>query len=215
MKKLLSILLILCSIAITFTGCNEKPNTNTLPESSTTPPPATPEITPQELELEAALRLEKDGCWSGAAVLLDDLISRGYYSEYANKRDELYEKDFIANAVHIALEGSRFKQSLKDPSSLVIYSISITPRSPSCFDIVFEYGAKNSFGGMVRDTFSHSYSDNGVKPYYEGKKINCSHINLEDLAKMSYYEWDKKQGGDYKLYYYKFRYDVEGNIWGN
>ena len=52
------------------------------------------------------------------------------------------------------------KKALKDPNSLVIYSIHLeedkTETNKLC--ITLDYGARNSFGGMVRDSFSQTYS---------------------------------------------------------
>ncbi len=207
MKKILSLSLIICCILSTFVGCkNIKNNKN------------------NKLELEAALRLEKEGAWFGAYALLDDLIERGYYLEYAEKRDELYDKYFIVNAVHTAFSFRKLKQDLKDPSSLVIYNISITANKKESgsqpydfdyyFEIVYDYGASNSFGGMVRSTVTSLYTDEKVQEYFEGKKIDYSLINLKDLAEMDdLYEWKiAKMEGDYELYSYK-KWEVDGNIW--
>ena len=104
----------------------------------------------------------------------------------------------------------------------MIYNISVTTRLSEysgnpVFEVTYDYGATNSFGGMVRDTITGTYSGKEAAPYYEGKKIDYSHVNLNDLAKMDkYYDWEKsKMWGDYELYLYNRRNQVEGNIWSD
>lgn len=45
-----------------------------------------------------------------------------------------------------------FKMTLKDPNSLVIYEEKCTDEGYQCVEWEVDYGAKNSFGGMVRKT---------------------------------------------------------------
>ena len=51
------------------------------------------------------------------------------------------------------------KKQLKDPGSLTIYSMTIDHNTPQGkLTVIFDDGAKNSFGGMVRDKFSQTYT---------------------------------------------------------
>jgi len=184
---------------------------------TSTQPPSTSQKTNQEIELENALRLEQDGSWGGAYQLLNDLIERGYYPEYESKRDALKEKTLITEAVYNAFSYKNLKAQLKNPNSLVIYSISVKGDvydGTEHFDIIFDYGATNSFGGMVRDTLETSYSTWQAKPYI-GKTVDCSYIDLEDLAKLSSRELMDKLYGDFRLYHYNFADDEPGNIWND
>lgn len=47
-----------------------------------------------------------------------------------------------------------FQITLKDPNSLVIYEESYTDEGHRCVEWKVNYGAKNGFGGMVRETIS-------------------------------------------------------------
>lgn len=59
---------------------------------------------------------------------------------------------------------SKLKDSLKDPDSLKIYHVWKGYSSESDPTIVIDYGAKNSYGAMVRDDYCVGYS------YYNAKK---------------------------------------------
>ena len=47
-----------------------------------------------------------------------------------------------------------FKETLKDPESLVIHSEEVIKESDANATFVLNIGAKNSFGGMVRSTYT-------------------------------------------------------------
>lgn len=47
-----------------------------------------------------------------------------------------------------------FQKTLKDPSSLVIHSEEVITQDESSTTFVLDVGAKNSFGGMVRQTYT-------------------------------------------------------------
>jgi len=59
---------------------------------------------------------------------------------------------------------SKLKDSLKDPDSLKIYHVWKGYSSESDPTVVIDYGAKNSYGAMVRDDYCVGYS------YYNAKK---------------------------------------------
>lgn len=79
------------------------------------------------------------------------------------------KNDAEANSIlcqYISLAISELRGKLKDPSSLIIYDATITNSYDEnySFTIQFDYGAKNSFGGMVRNTFtSRKYSLSDVE----------------------------------------------------
>ena len=62
-----------------FSSCN----------SEKTNEPSEPEKAKEEIELERALQLAEEGAWGGAYLLLDDLMERGYYLDYKDKRDAI------------------------------------------------------------------------------------------------------------------------------
>ncbi len=209
MKKIISICLILCVLLglMGITSCSSQKNQE----------PSEPEKNKQEIEFERAMQLAEEGAWNGSYLLLDDLMERGYYTEYKSQRDAIYEDYLIADAIYQALSFQNLKDKLKNPDSLVIYNISIVARKNEnrdryLFEITYDYGASNSFGGIVRDTITSSFSTNEAKNYV-GKSIDYSHVNLKDIAKLSSKEWRNKMNSDFDKYHYNLRNDVEGNIW--
>ena len=65
------------------------------------------------------------------------------------------------------------KSQLKDPNSLVVYSMSLDHNSPKGkIVVIFDYGAKNSFGGMVRNKYTKTYvlSEYEKNDIYEASK---------------------------------------------
>lgn len=210
MKKITSILIVFCTLLgmFCFSSCN----------SAKTNEPSEPEKAKEEIELERALQLAEEGAWGGAYLLLDDLMERGYYLDYKDKRDAIYEDYLIAEAIYRALSFKNLKDQLKNPDSLVIYNVYITAEKSEygdyyIFAITYDYGASNSFGGMVRDTIDSSYTTKEAQKYV-GKTINYSHVDLTDIAKLSSDEWRDKLYGDFRLYHHNLRNDEEGNIWG-
>ena len=88
------------------------------------------------------------------------------------------KNDAEANSIlcqYISLAISELRGKLKDPSSLIIYDATITNSNDEnySFTIQFDYGAKNSFGGMVRNTFTsrkYSLSDADKEVVYQQSK---------------------------------------------
>lgn len=215
MKNLTTILLIICTLLtlFCFAGCDSNKGTS----GEETKVPSTPVKTKQEIELENAIRLADEGAWGGAYLLFNDLIERGYYLDYQDERDAMYEKHLIADVIYSASRS--LKQSLKNPYSFTIYDIDMDV-APSeygdyyVFKITYDYGATNSFGGMVRDTHSVGYSRYNEADKYAGKSINYGHVNLTDIAKLNSDDWEEKMYGDCELYNYNLR-EKEGNLWHN
>lgn len=55
-----------------------------------------------------------------------------------------------------------FKERLKDPESFTVYKESYTKLSEHEVEWTIDYGAKNSFGGMVRETAKFTTVGNSV-----------------------------------------------------
>lgn len=55
------------------------------------------------------------------------------------------------NNIDTAIE-NYFNENLKDPSSLVVYSKKVVENYSTSRWVRLDYGAKNSFGGMIRET---------------------------------------------------------------
>ena len=78
MKKIISVCLILCTLLglLGITSCSSQKSQE----------PTKPEKTKQEIELERAMQLAEEGAWNGSYLLLDDLMGRGYYTEYKKQK---------------------------------------------------------------------------------------------------------------------------------
>lgn len=212
MKKLAFLLVVAITLGCIFplSSCTKNDRTNI--ETSA------PTKTKQEIELEYALELEEKGAWTGAYCLFDDLVERGYYTEYAEKRDSLYHKYRITELVNTVINYAGLKLKLKDPNSLKIYSVYITSVASKydstqyVFEIKVDYGAANSFGGMVRDTYKKTLNHTLAKEYI-GRHVDVSFVPLNDIADMDYWEFDRKMEGDFKIYHSNFTKDIPNNIW--
>ena len=71
-----------------------------------------------------------------------------------------------------------FKEVLKDPSSFVVYKEDFKKDGSSIVEWTIEYGAKNSFGGMVRKTVEFKTVNNAI--YVEG---SCYRLESGDIVK--------------------------------
>ena len=209
-KKILGIIALLILTTLMIASCTSS-NTTTLETSE--PAKAT-----HEIELENALRLEEEGAWGGAYYLLEDLIEHGYYTEYTSKMESLEHKYRIADLVNFAINNKGLKLNLKNPNSLVIYSVTYTANVSSydssryIFEVKIDYGATNSFGGMVRDTYETKQDVKYAKNYI-GKHVDVSFLPLDDIAKMDFNEFNNKLIGDFKVYHSNFINDISNNIW--
>ena len=72
-------------------------------------------------------------------------------------REGRYTRDAIVCRMYCSAVRS-LKSMLKDPNSLTIYKISMKVASSDSYkiNITIDYGAANSFGGMVRDNYQYS-----------------------------------------------------------
>ena len=79
---------------------------------------------------------------------------------------DINEKFYLVNSYmcHCAEYAiKKLKERLKDPHSLVVYGMNVELRDSKygygpVFDITLDYGATNSFGGMVRDDYTVSFT---------------------------------------------------------
>ena len=215
-KKILGIIALLILTTLMIASCTSS-NTTTL-ETLETLETSEPAKATHEIELENALRLEEEGAWGGAYFLLEDLIEHGYYTEYTSKMESLEHKYRITDLVNSTINYAGLKLNLKNPNSLVIYSVTFTANVSSydpsryIFEIKIDYGATNSFGGMVRDTYETTKTVDYAKNYI-GKHVDVSFLPLGDIAKMEYWEFHYKLLGDFKVYHSNFINDISNNIW--
>ena len=89
----------------------------------------------------------------------------------AGWRDEKFDEKFLEDKKidaeafstqcwYLSRTIKELRSMLKDPDSLVIYEATFICEYDEnySFTVELDYGAKNSFGGMVRDNFSQQYS---------------------------------------------------------
>ena len=180
MKKTIAILLALCMCAA-LCACGSN-NENSTKETT--------ENIPTQAELETMYQQAKDytenARFDEAINLYRTVFKYGFSDpDYSSKTPEevleIKEGNYILQKISceyfgyaIWLFNNEIVSRLKDPGSLKIYSLTIKGdnSNPDCFYVVFDYGAANSFGGMVRDTFSAPYTlkDDEAKEIYEFNK---------------------------------------------
>lgn len=173
MKKAIATLLVLC-MCVGLCACG-----NTVTED--TPP------TPEELEamyLQAKAH-EDNARFDEAIILYRSLYAYGFADpDYSGKSPEevleIREHNFVLQTISCtyfqyakSLFNDEIVNRLKDPNSLQIHSLTLKGDSNyrGRFYVVFDYGAANSFGGMVRDTFSAPYT---LKDDEGARIIGCS-----------------------------------------
>lgn len=117
----------------------------------------------------------------------------GYGENYGIERAltaRKYEAIICSVALsHVPYVISNLKSMLKDPNSLAIYNIEVVAES-NCLTVELDYGAKNSFGGMVRDNYSQqcTFTDQEMEMLYEPVKfytIEGVDITTEAIYDMS------------------------------
>ncbi len=176
MKKLLAILLVFAMcIGLCACGGNEG-----------NPTPETSEHIPTQEELEEmyqqAKEYENNAKFDEAIKLYRTIFIHNFSApDYSDTTPEevleIKERNFILQTIAckyfeyaIWLFNDEIVKRLKDPDSLKIYGLTIEEDEANSdrFYVVFDYGAANSFGGMVRDSFEAPYTleDDEIKLIY-------------------------------------------------
>lgn len=163
MKKIkltLSVCLALLTCALMFTACDNGNAQQT--------PSSTPEYSEEELEqmFNQANAYEANANFDKAFELYEILYENKYpdkgfpslsLDEAFETRKGRYTRDAIVCRMYSYAVDS-LKSILKDPNSLVIHKISMKVDSSNSYkiNITIDYGAANSFGGMVRNDYEYS-----------------------------------------------------------
>lgn len=102
---------------------------------------------------------------------------------------EIDEKYYVINSVMCQCADfaiNRLKERLKDPHSLVVYGMKVKVADSKygyglLYEITLDYGATNSFGGMVRDDFECSMTVGGKEDDREAMEyiVENHEINKE------------------------------------
>lgn len=161
-RRIVSVILMGVLCALIFVSCSkpvEEPTTKASTEASTEPTKSRQEL--HELYLQA-VECEKTAKFKSAIEIYRELYSYGYSDEgYSGKSlDEalaLREQNYACQKLlcYIHEGGVRvIKKQLKDPNSLEIYGSKLSTSEKYGYIMEYDYGARNSFGGMVRDTYT-------------------------------------------------------------
>lgn len=168
-EKILSFILALILVLSVVTGCA-----------------ANKKLTEQEME---ELKIEAKGYLENAKYveairtyqkLMDGGCEESKYFGFVGTPEEAFEiakgnaKRASIACRYASYTANALRNLLKDPASLVIYDVRLKSvnNDSSKFIVELDYGAKNSFGGMVRDSYSNVYmlSDSENKIVYESLK---------------------------------------------
>lgn len=87
-----------------------------------------------------------------------DFSNQGLDEAFETRKGRYTRNSIVCRMYSYAV--SSLKSALKDPNSLVIYKITMKVDSSNKYKIIItiDYGAANSFGAMVRDDYTYSYT---------------------------------------------------------
>lgn len=180
-KKCLIVYLALLMCAMMFTACSNEMPTEQIPT----------EAEMQQM-FDKAKEYEASAKFKDAINIYRQLCEYGFEDpDFGDRAKAVRESRYLCQSVacqYFSYAVSDLKSQLKDPNSLVVYSMSIDSRSPSGkITIVFDYGAKNSLGGMVRDKYTKTYtlSENDKEKIYQDNKdhMNSFGLTKDDVGK--------------------------------
>lgn len=135
-KVILSICIVVC-MSLQICACN-KTETTTLPDK-------------QEM-INQIHECEDQAKFTSAYELYEKMYEYGYITSLDDEEQQYLINSCMCFYVNLVIQD--LKKDLKDPHSLVIYGMEvevIEHKTGLCFDMTFDYGATNSFGGMVRE----------------------------------------------------------------
>lgn len=114
------------------------------------------------------------------------------YNYISDSDLESYEKNYKINSFicsYIASVTKNLKKELKDPNSLVVYGVQTemydTDKENLRITIRLDYGAKNSFGGMVRDSYVYRYVVDDTRDYWDDVKYAVEHHEIKKESQLN------------------------------
>lgn len=156
----------------------------------------TPTLTELSAMQKTAEEYERNAKFKSAIELYRQLSSYGFVDpvfggQGADKALKIRETRYLHQRIlskYYEYTVDDLKSQLKDPNSLVVYSMSLDHNSPKGkIVVIFDYGAKNSFGGMVRNKYTKTYvlSEYEKNDIYEASKDHMDSIGStkEDAGK--------------------------------
>ena len=191
-KAIFSILIIailMCSLFLTSCSNSEEQNPIQEQEQEQEQKPTQEEM--QQM-FDKAENYEANAKFKDAIEIYRQLNEYGFDDpDFGSRSKDVRERRYTNQSVackYFSLTVSSLKSQLKDPNSLVVYSMNIDYDSPSGkITIEFDYGAKNSFGGMVRDEYTKTYTlpESDKEKIYQANKEHMDSIGStkEDAGK--------------------------------
>ncbi len=85
-----------------------------------------------------------------------DFSSKGLEEAFETRKGRYTRDAIVCQMYEYAVDS--LKDLLKDPNSLVVHAIHMNDVSSTKINITIDYSAANSFGGMVRDEYTCSYT---------------------------------------------------------
>ena len=182
LSKVLRVIVVFCimvSMSCQLCACSKK-----------TELPAKSELPDKSDMLLQIIQYKEQAKFTSAFEVCRKMKEYNYITDYELAS---YEKDYKINSFvcsRIRYVVDHLKKELKDPNSLVIYGVK-TEMSDKTepwdkgektrIKITFDYGAKNSFGGMVRENYVYHYVVTDGKDYWDDVKYAVEHheINKE------------------------------------
>ena len=179
-------LTLLLGCCLTLSSCKNSSDTPAEKEQESGP-------TQEELQqmFDEAQEYEANAKFADAIKIYRKLNEYGFKDPDFGSRSTVRETRYTNQSVackYFSWTVNSLKSQLKDPTSLVVYSMNIDSNSPSGEIVIkFDYGAKNSFGGMVRDTYTKTYtlSESEKEAVYQANKTHMDSIGRtkEDVGK--------------------------------
>ena len=172
--SILIVVILMCSVV--FTSCSNNETQD-----------STQEQIPTQAEMQQmfdkAEEYEANAKFKDAIEIYRQLNEYGFEDpDFGSRSESVRERRYTNQSVackYFSLAVSALKSQLKDPNSLVVYSMDIDSDSPSGkITIEFDYGARNSFGGMVRDEYTITYtlSESEKEKIYQANKEHMDSI---------------------------------------
>lgn len=185
LSKVLKVIVVLCimvSMSLLICACNKTATTTTttLPDKS-------------DMLLQI-IQYKEQAKFTSAIEVCRKMKEYDYITDYELAS---YEKDYKINSFvcsRIRYVIDNLKKELKDPNSLVVYGVR-TEMSDKTepwdkgektrIKFTFDYGAKNSFGGMVRDTYIYHFVVTDGKDQWDDVKYAVEHHEINKESQLN------------------------------
>lgn len=195
LKEILTLCIVVC-MPLQICACNKT-------EITTTPLPDKQEMIDQIHEYE------KQAKFTSAIEIYRQMHEYGYITDADLDKQEkqYYINSYMCNVANFAIK--HLKEELKDPHSLVVYGMDFElceyDESGMIISITVDYGATNSFGGMVRDDYIKRFCTTERPEHWDDTLYIITHT---DLSKESQFEAIINEEAEYDS---NFQYKLFGD----